>query len=319
MTFTGLQEKTKLSSSTLTDHLKKLERIGYIDRSGDPRVIKLSLKASSPVHRTLRNVASISPLHQLDITVGAEYLTEKTKNTFLVVSTLILSPRRKMLIKWKAEKPPIGLEPLECVHPVIFECYKEREDREARDAARLRIEMELGDIKSFQLPELKKLEIDEYYLLKALGRFYFELCFFEALKREDRDTMITSALLTLDFRIYDPRKHVLNSIERIIQLLRERIEDPELFPAFGVVKRMGTLKQFNGILDWIRPLIEFPGPCAETLMLWKTLTRSASRNLAARVFWQEVSDYFQGMLFPLWLEKLQSPTTEQKEKGGEKS
>jgi len=216
MTFTGLKEKTKLSPSTLAEHLKKMEKKGYVDRLGDPRVIKLSSKALSPVHRALRNLATISPIVHLDIGKGAEFLTEDVVDAVLVISTL------SSKITTKTQKTP------RCPHPPSLECYREYEE----------------ELKKLGYPPPPEFEFDEYHLLKALARYNLERSIVNFIQGKGGRAFFIGFLSW--FLLHD---------EEVIEFLRKEIDNPEVFPALGIARKCGVEEKINALLDWTRPLV----------------------------------------------------------------
>jgi DNA-binding transcriptional ArsR family regulator len=302
-TFTGLKKQTGIAYSTLSEHLKELEKNGMIEREYKKGkiLIRLPYAALTPIERTLRHLESTVPSPQkLDIELGRKLLTDEVVNAILEISTL--SSRK------------FGLTPQtpECHHPTIVQCYKEREG------------IIKGVFAHLGAP-FKKLEIDEYHLLRALARFYVELCLVNAFKRVEFDRL--SYLLTIDFP--PPEKltvkdlEAYNQKEQIIQLLKRR-KDSEVLPALEIARLTGTIKQFERLLAWIRPLTEFPDPSLHELInfVWMNDIQIGfpSWNLAGEVFRLEISNYFENTLVPSWHEKSapQSRGEKEKEKGGEK-
>lgn len=300
-TFTKLQETTRLSTSTLSDRLKKLEDLDYVERSpNDKRIIQLTPKASSPQWKTLQNLAAVCPTIHLDIDAGVKLLTDNVVNALLVISTL----------GQNFEKLPLVFD---CPHPSTLICYKDRIEH---------------DKKAFPQHQhlIPKIELNEYHFLKGLSRFNHELKLTEDLDREIDPLRLEPALFRSGLYSYE---------REFVELLKRGTEDPEIFPALGVARQTGTVEQFESILDWIRPLIEglefaegrkiyqedrvkfFGGRDFGKIpgFEMKSITWFSLSNLAAIVFSQEKSNYLENVLFPLWSKKLRSSLTGRKGKG----
>ena len=281
-TFGGIRKELKnRPPTTLFTHLKKLEKLGYIERDPrDQRILRLTYRVSEPEWRTLQNLNALS-LVPLDIEAGRKLLTKEAVETAMVVSSLGPNP---------GEHHPRP----QCIHPPSLICYREREEEFNK-----KFEKYLP-----YLPPLRP-ELNESTLLTALARFNAELRITEGIERG------------VDFL-------PLTAPEELRRLLRRGRDDPEVFPVLCMAKKTGTAENFLGLLDWVRPLIEGPfyvearrayredpkaffhGRKPERIAgLEMRSIIFSSPNLASALFWERLHEYERGVLFPLWMRKLE--------------
>ncbi|MQY67762.1 MAG: ArsR family transcriptional regulator [Hadesarchaea archaeon] len=327
MTFTGIQERTKLSSSTLAEHLKKLEKKNYIDRSGDPRVIKLSFMALKPTHNVVRNLATVSPLARLDIEKGATILTEEVVDPCIEISTFSINTTKK-------PKTP------ECSHSTSVECYKEHAEiikwLHSRPSSGEKRDwwFPLSPEEKKRLPSLLTPKFNAYHLLKALARYSFERYMVKTLQTYGRQ-LYGKTISRQDFkRIAEQvrwsgrygkirwhgrdiqckkiREHgryvkIMSGLlfvwvselphdEKLLESLKKQSDNPEVFPALGVARKCAVVEKFDALLEWIDPLLAR----VELGTAGGIQHAESASNLAAVTFRSEGTLYFEQVLSPIW-------------------
>gem|GEM_PF-6281922 len=292
-TFTGVRKKLEgWPPTTLFTHLKKLEKLGYVERDPrDHRILRLTYKVSEPEWRILQSLNALS-LVPLDIEAGRKLLTEEVVGMAMVVSSLQLNPG-------KYQPHP------QCIHPPSLYCYRELEEEWEKILPLLK-DKEWGKIFLLLKEELKE-ELNECLLLTALARFNEELYITEKIEKGEKVENLFS----------------LPVPEELYRLLEKGKDDPEVFPVLCMAKNTGTTENFIGLLDWVRPLIEgpffvearrayqenpkafFEGMKPERIAgLEMRSIIFPSSNLASVLFWQRQLEYEREILLPLWRRKL---------------
>lgn len=311
-TFEELASRVGVARSTFSICASELDREGRIERRIEPPkergrgkrhrvIIQLSEKELGSVARTLKHLEKITATPRIDVEKGKEILTDDVIDAILVCSSL------------SARKPSKTPRLPGCPHPPMFECYRERvEDRKKRFP-----DIEERMRKAGFNPS--KFELNEHKLLTALARFNTELGYIESLNYGLDISPFGFGLARF------PQLWHLQKNKRLNNLLKRRVENPEMFPIHGVERKTNTIKQFEALLDWIRPLIEglefvearesyhedrvkfcggrdlgkLPGFEMKSIS-WCTT------NLAAHVFGEEENKHRE-MLFRLWDREFSPP------------
>jgi DNA-binding Lrp family transcriptional regulator len=224
-TFGELKRKTRLSSATLSTHLKGLQARGIITREG--RAIRLSGEYDSPEWKTAWSLSHYV-LFPLDPFEAFEILRGPAGEALRVISSLGLNLEGKI----KSECP---------FHPPVLFCYRETK----------RMLDEIAKRYSPEGPEVRSWELNEVIFLTGLGVLNAEL---EALENLVRAGEHEAFRLLLDSAL--EREGLESRREEAVRLLREGKDDWELFPALGVAKKLGALDGLLRLLRWVAPILD---------------------------------------------------------------
>jgi hypothetical protein len=209
--------------------LKKLKAKGYVKRSsGDHRIYELTPEALDPVRKTLRNLATISPVVELDVKKGKELLTPDVVDALLKIAILSQSFSNR----W--------------------------ETLEDRIKEQQKIEAELRATHGSQVMELELTapsELNEYLLLKALARYDVELKFFSEI---ERDPLRWAINVQLFWRLGPRFSPAFVDPNEFVKFYKANVDDPRMFPITALIKKVdkNVSGKLDELLEWIRPLIE---------------------------------------------------------------
>jgi excisionase family DNA binding protein len=281
MTFGGLLEKTRLSSSTLAEHLKKLETLGYLDRRGDQRVYKLS-GAFNPAWRTVQNIAVAASPVSLDVQEGRKPLTNE------VVKVLL----KFLAINKALDFEKFDLHSSEEQREKLRELFKGQGEK-LREEEIDKLLKEGGGAVFTYWDEIEKRELNEALFITALARYHLEAHYLRKLAETEKP------LEHLDE--YDPIRQIfLEHAERcswdpnkLFKTFYEKEHDnPEVFPALGVAKP--NMEKCDALLEWISPCVfRLPAEGLDERGCWvpSELEHAVAPGLIASTFKMAQNDY----------------------------